>query len=88
VFQRKEDADWRNVREVKKLADPNNNNNLLQTRGPYHRRNRTTQARAQKCLAMTHYRICVCTRPTLMAAKHFNNAAIVASFTHDNAGIQ
>jgi len=37
---------------------------------------------------VTHYRISVCTRPTLIGAKHSDNTPTVASFTHRNAGIQ
>jgi len=60
---------------------------LFQTRCPYHRHNQTTQVH-KKWLAIAHYRICVCTRPTLIGAKHFNSAPTVASLTHYNAGTQ
>jgi len=40
-----------------------NNNYLCQTRGPYHRHNHTTQEH-KRWLAIAHYRIGVCTRPT------------------------
>jgi len=45
--------------------------------------------RAKKRLAITRYRIGVCTRPTLIVwEKHFNSTLTVASFTHHNAGTQ
>jgi len=35
-----------------------------------------------------HYRVGVCTRPTLIGAKHFNSTPTVALFTHHNTRIQ
>jgi len=61
---------------------------LLQTCGPYHRHNQTTQEH-KKWLVLAHYRIDgVCRRPTLILAKRFYSTPSVASFTHHNTGIQ
>ena len=61
---------------------------LLQTRGPYHRHNQTTQEH-KKWLVLAHYRIGgVCRRTTLILAKRFYSAPSIASFTHHNTGIQ
>ena len=60
---------------------------LLQRRGPYHRRNQTTQEH-KKWLAIPYYRIGVCTQPTLIRAKHFSSAPTVTWFNHHNTGIQ
>jgi len=61
---------------------------LLQTRGSYHKHNKTTQEH-KKRLVVAHYRIGgVCRRPTLILVKHFYSAPRVASFTLRNIGIQ
>ena len=60
---------------------------LLLTGGLYHSHNETTHEH-KKWLAITHCRIGVCTRPTLIGAKHFTSAPTVASCTHHNAWIQ
>jgi len=42
------------------------------------------QHKSKKMVSHTvaHYRIGVCTQPTLIGAKHFNTTPTVASFTH------
>ena len=59
---------------------------LFQTHGPYNKHNQWTQYKIW--LAILHYRIGVCTRPTLIGAKYFNSAPTTASFAHHNTGIQ
>jgi len=44
------------------------------------------QHKSTKWLAIAHYRIDVCTRPTLIGAKHFNSAPTVTSPTHHYTG--
>jgi len=61
---------------------------LWQTRRVYHKHNQTMQEH-KKWLAIAHYRIGVCTRPTQIGEKHFKNSTpTVASSTHYNTGIQ
>jgi len=64
-----------------------NNNSLLQTHGPYHRHDQTTQEH-KKWLSIVPHRIGACTWPTLVGAKHFNSTPTVTSFTHHNTGNQ
>ena len=68
------------------INNDNNNYYLFQTSGPFHKHNlnHTTQhKRTQKMVShIAHYRIGVCTWPTLIGAKHFNSAPTVTTFTH------
>jgi len=48
----------------------------------------TNSTRAQRCLAISHYRIGVSTQSTLRGVKHFNNTPTITPFIHHHGGIR